>query len=326
MRAIRFDNFGEPATVLKLDDVPMPVPGPDEVRLRLTHRSLNPSDLATLRGMYGRLPKLPGTPGMEGMGIVDAVGTGVKGITLGTRMIPLSIAGSWQEYANVRPEFLIPAPESISDQSAAQFVGNPISAWVMLTQDLNLQPDDWVLQTGAGSTLGRLVIQIAILKGYNTINFVRRPEQVDELLELGADAAYCTDESDLVERVRAKTGGAGASGALDAVGGETGALALRCIRPGGTMLAYGMLSNQPTPVSNGEILFRGTTVRGFWLVQWFRTTPPEDLAPVLNELMELFAKGDLVPPVDREFDLADFQAAVQYAEQPGRKGKVLFTG
>ena len=149
----------------------------------------------------------------------------------------------------------------------------------MLTEDLKLQAGDWVVQTAAGSTLGRLVIQIARLKGYKTINFVRRPEQVDELLDSGADAAYCTDESDLVKRVRTKTGGAGATGALDAVGGEIGALALRCIRPAGTMLAYGMLSNEPTPVSNGEILFRGTTVRGFWLAQWFRTTPTAAQSP-----------------------------------------------
>nr|MBP8949256.1 zinc-binding dehydrogenase [Promineifilum sp.] len=168
--------------------------------------------------------------------------------------------------------------------------------------------------------------QLAQLRGYRTVNFVRRPEQADELLALGADAVFCTDEADVVGRVRALTDGRGVAGALDAVGGETGALALRCLRSGGTLIVYGLLGGEPLPLHNGEVLFRGLTVRGFWLTHWFQHTPPERVQPALLELMGLMAAGQLVPPVEAAYDLADFRAAVAHAERPGRQGKLLLTG
>ena len=84
MRAIRFSRFGPPAEVLSLEELPLPEPGPGQVRLRLTHRSINPSDLLTVSGEYGRLPRLPATPGFEAVGRVEALGEGVRGCLLYT--------------------------------------------------------------------------------------------------------------------------------------------------------------------------------------------------------------------------------------------------
>ena len=326
MRAIRFHRFGPPAEVLQLEELPDEAPGPGQVQLRLTHRSINPSDLLTVSGQYGRLPRLPATPGLEGVGRVAALGEGVAGWRVGDRAIPLGAAGTWRESITVSAAQLLPVPDAVGDETAAQFVVNPVTAWVMLEEELALRPGDWLAQTAAGSTLGRLVIQLAQLRGYRTVNFVRRPEQADELLALGADAAFCTDEADVVERVRALTGGRGVAGALDAVGGETGALALRCLRSGGTLVVYGLLGGEPLPLHNGEMLFRGLTVRGFWLSHWFQHTPPERVQPALLGLMGLMAAGQLVPPVEATYDLADFRAAVAHAERPGRQGKLLLTG
>ncbi len=83
MRAIRFDRFGPPAEVLYLTDWPVPEPGPGQVRLRLTHRPINPSDLLTVSGEYGSLPRLPATPGFEGVGRVEALGEGTRGLAAG---------------------------------------------------------------------------------------------------------------------------------------------------------------------------------------------------------------------------------------------------
>ncbi|CUS04614.2 Alcohol dehydrogenase, zinc-binding domain protein [Candidatus Promineifilum breve] len=326
MRAIRFSRFGPPAEVLSLEELPLPEPGPGQVRLRLTHRSINPSDLLTVSGEYGRLPRLPATPGFEAVGRVEALGEGVRGLPIGTRVVPLGVGGTWAESATAAAALLLPVPEAVSDAAAAQFVVNPVTAWVMLVEELQLEPGDWVVQTAAGSTLGRLVIQLGRLRGYRTINLVRRPEQVDELLALGADAVYCTGDEDVVERVREVTGGRGAKGALEAVGGRTGEIALKTLRPGGTMLVYGMLGGEPLPLHNGEMLFRGLTVRGFWLSQWFRQTDPAHVTATLGTLMQLMADGHLLPPVEAEYDLADFQTAIAHCERPGRQGKVLLTG
>jgi NADPH:quinone reductase-like Zn-dependent oxidoreductase len=326
MRAIRFERFGPPAEVLHLMDVPTPEPGPGQVRLRLTHRPINPSDLLTVSGEYGALPRLPATPGFEGVGRVEALGEGTRGPAPGMRVVPLSAGGTWRESAVADAAMLVPVPDAISDAVAAQFVVNPVTAWVMLQEELKLQPGDWLVQTAAGSTLGRLVIQLGRLRGYRTINLVRRPEQVDELLALGADAAFATGDGDVVERIKELTDGRGAAAALDAVGGETGALALRALRPGGTLLVYGMLGSEPLPLHNGEMLFRGLTAQGFWLSHWFRKTPPTQVAATLGNLMQLMAEGELVPPVEAEYDLADFRAAIAHTQRPGRQGKVLLTG
>jgi NADPH:quinone reductase-like Zn-dependent oxidoreductase len=326
MRAIRFHHFGPPAEVLQLDDLPEEAPGPGQVRLRLTHRPINPSDLLTISGHYGRLPRLPAVPGLEGVGRVEALGEGVAGWRAGDRAIPLGAGGTWRESVTVAAAQLLPVPEAVSDETAAQFVVNPVTAWVMLEEELALRPGDWLAQTAAGSALGRLVIQLAQRRGYHTVNFVRRAEQVAELRDLGADAVFSSDEADLVARVRALTGGRGVAGALDAVGGETGALALRCLRPGGTLLVYGLLGGEPLPIHNGEMLFRGLTVRGFWLSHWFQHTPPQRVQTTLRELMGLMAGGQLAPVVEAAYDLADWRAAVAHAERPGRQGKIVLIG
>jgi NADPH:quinone reductase-like Zn-dependent oxidoreductase len=322
MRAIRFHRFGPPAEVLQLDELPLPEPGPGQVRLRLTHRAINPSDLLTVSGEYGRLPALPAVAGLEGAGVIDALGEGLGGWQPGMRVVPLGASGTWRDYVLADAARLLPVPDAVSDETAGQFVVNPVSAWVML-DELALRPGDWIVQTAAGSTLGRLLIQMARLRDYRTINLVRRREQVEELRELGGDAVFALDEPDVVDRVRALTDGRGAPAALEAVGGAMGALALRCLRPGGVMLVYGLLSGEPLPLNNGEMLFRGLTVRGFWLTHWFQRTPPETAAATLGELMRLMADGQLVPPVEATYDLADFRAAVEHAQRPGRRGKVL---
>ena len=327
MRALRFEEFGPPADVLHLEDLLLPQPRPNQVRLRLSHRPINPSDLLTVSGQYGRLPRLPATPGFEAVGRVEAVGDQVTGWEVGARAVPLTGGGTWCESIVVNPAALVPVPDGVSDQAAAQLIANPVTAWVMLEEELGLKPGDWVLQTAAGSTLGRLVIQLARLRGYRTINLVRRPEQADELLALGADAAFATaDGDDVVERIKEVTDGRGASGALDAVGGEMGAQALRGLRSGGTMLIYGMLSGEPLPLHNGEMLFRGLTVRGFWLTHWLQRMPPAQVAATLGTIMQLMVDGELAPPVEAEYDLADYQAAITHSERPGRQGKVLLTG
>lgn len=327
MRALRFSKFGDPMQVLMLEDAPLPQPAAGQVRIRLSHRSINPSDLLTVTGEYGRLPKaLPVTAGFEGMGVIDALGEGVTGFELGQRVIPLAAeGGTWAEYTLCSTKFLLPVMPEISDQTAAQFLVNPVTAWVMVTSELPVGEGEWLLQSAAGSTLGRIILQIAQLRGFKTVNLVRRREQVDELLALGADAVICTEDDDVVEQVFEVTGG-GVKYAVDAVGGKTGGLMASCLRGGGTLLIYGVLSMDTTPIDTGRVLFTGTTIRGFWLTYWFRATPPEQTGAVLMQLMQLMAEGHLVPPVEAEYDLADFKKAIEHANTPGRQGKILLTG
>jgi NADPH:quinone reductase-like Zn-dependent oxidoreductase len=326
MKSVRFHEFGNPSEQLRVENVEQPEPGANQVLVRMRVRSINPSDLLTVRGLYGVLPKLPATPGLEGMGEVAALGEGVRNFHVGQRVIPLGIAGTWAEYLLAESTQLIPVPDSISDQTAAQFVVNPLTAWIMTVEELALQPDEWLLQTAAGSTLGRVVLQIARHKGFKTINVVRRRAQVEELKALGADEVICTEDEDLVERVREITGNAGLTKAIDAVGGETGGAVLRALGRKGVLLVYGLLSMEPMPVDSGRMIFTSATIRGFWLGEWFRSAAPEQQQKVTMELLRLMATNEVVPPVEAEYPLADVLAAIEHSERAGRSGKVLLVG
>lgn len=326
MQSVRFDEFGNPADVLCVEELPQPEPAANQVLVRLRARPINPSDLLTVRGLYGALPVLPATPGLEGMGEVSAVGEGVTNLRPGQRVIPLGVPGTWQEYIVAPSAQLIPVPDSISDQTAAQFVVNPLTAWIMTIEELALKPGEWLLQTAAGSTLGRVVLQIARLRGFKTINVVRRREQVEELKALGADECICTADEDIIERVREITGKAGLTKAIDAVGGETGAAVMNALGRGGVMLVYGLLSMKPMPVDGGRMIFTTSTLRGFWLGEWLRSAPPERQQAITMEMLRSMASNEIVPPVEAEYPLADVLSAVAHAERPGRSGKVLLVG
>jgi len=326
MKSVKFHEFGNPADVLHVEDVPQPEPGANQVLVRLRARSINPSDLLTVRGLYGALPKLPATPGLEGMGEVETVGDGVKHLRPGQRVIPLGVQGTWQEYILAPSAQLIPVPDGVSDQTAAQFVVNPLTAWIMTIEELKVQPGEWLLQTAAGSTLGRVVLQIARQRGFKTINVVRRREQVEELKALGADEVICTADEDLVERVKEITGKAGLTKAIDAVGGQTGADVMRALGRGGVSLVYGLLSMQPMLIDGGRMIFTTTTLRGFWLTEWLRTAAPERQQAVTSEMLRAMATNEIVPPVEAEYPLTDILSAVEHAERPGRSGKVLLVG
>ncbi|MBI4609023.1 MAG: zinc-dependent alcohol dehydrogenase family protein [Candidatus Rokubacteria bacterium] len=326
MRCVRFDRFGDPAEVLQVHNVPTPSPGPGEALVRMRARPINPSDLLTVRGFYGVSPQLPATPGYEGMGVIEAVGPDVRGVQVGQRVIPLRAPGTWQEFLVVKAGNLVPAPDSLSDESAAQFVVNPLSAWIMVTEELALQPGQWLLQTAAGSTLGRIVLQVAKLRNVKTINVVRRREQAQELKALGADQVICTEDEDLVQRVMAVTNGAGVPAAIDAVGGQVAGSVVQALGPGGVMLSYGLLSLEPILINGALTIFRTLSVRGFWLTAWFRRAPAEKQRAVMGEVLSHMAKGEIVPPVEAKYDLGDITEAVRHAERPGRRGKVLLVG
>lgn len=327
MRRVQFETFGEPSAVLHVREVPTPPPGPGQALVRMRARPVHPTDLNTVRGLGRSLP-LPATPGLEGVGVIEALGPGVDGFHVGQRVIPFLVGefGTWQEYVSVEAAALIPAPETISDAAAAQVIINPLTARVMTLEELALGEGQWVLQTAASSALGRVVVQLGRLYGFQTINVVRRREQVELLKAVGAEQVICTADEDLLGRVMEITRGAGVSAAMDAVAGALSAQLVRALAPGGVLLLYGRLSFEPIALDPTPVIFRALTVRGFSLPQWVRNARPERVQAAVGEVLRLVVAHDVVLPVGAEYDLGDIQAAVRQAEWPGRSGKVLLVG
>lgn len=321
MRALRFVHHGDPLSVLGLEDLSPPQPAPGEVRLRMILAPINPSDLLQVQGVYGRLPALPATPGLEGVGRVETLGSGVRGWKPGDRAVLLGAQGTWAEQLVVPVEGLIPVPPDLPDDQAAQVIVNPLTAWIM-ARELGLGPGKTLLQSAAGSIVGRALIQLGKVLGYRTVNLVRRPDQVMELLALGADSVVCTEDSRWPEQA-GRFLARGADAAADAVGGALGGEILKLLRPGSTLLVYGALSGAPLQLPGGQLIFRTATVRGFWLTEWKKRTPKAERDRACAEVMNLMVQGRLHCPVAGAHPLDAWPAAVAQAQASARGGKVL---
>jgi NADPH:quinone reductase-like Zn-dependent oxidoreductase len=323
MRALQFEEVGDPLTVLRLAELPLPEPARGSVRLRMLLRPINPSDLLQVKGVYGRRPALPAIAGLEGLGVVEALGEGVEGLKVGQRVVPLGAQGTWADYLVTNAENLARIPDGVPDEVAAQAVVNPLTAWILTVEELQLREGDWLVQTAAGSSVGRCVIQIAKARGFRTLNLVRRPEQVQELLEQGGDAVLCTGEEGWLHQAEAILGPSGAAAGVDAVGGTLAGQVAMLLRRGATMAVYGALSMEPLRIPGGQMIFRTLNLRGFWLSDWKLNAPKTERDRVLGELLEALRAGVIVPPVEGIFPLERFSEALARAGESGRSGKVL---
>lgn len=330
-RAIVQNGFKpeEPEGTLELLQRPIPEAAPGHVVVHIKLRPINPTDMVAIRsGRLTRFAKQPPVPGSEGYGIVNSVGEGVVKVKLGDRVVPFMWEGllhggegSWQEYVAVREDMLTAVPDSVSDEVAAQFVINPWTVYGML-KELAVPKGEYILQTAAGSVLGRQIIQLAKHWDIKTINIVRRAEQKEELKLLGADEVLCSTTEDVVTRVKEITGRKLAYGSLDCVGGTLTKSVLASTRRGGRVLLYGALAGDEAVVRIND-LFRQVHVTGWILSNYWDLE--EKRKEYVEEVWKLLEAKVLEPYTGVKFDLADFKDAMRKSEEVGRGGKVLLT-
>jgi NADPH:quinone reductase-like Zn-dependent oxidoreductase len=207
-----------------------------------------------------------------------------------------------------------------------------LTALLLVTRELDVQPGEWLLQTAAGSTVGRLVIQLARHLGIRTINVVRRRDAVEEIKALGGDEVICTQDEDLLQRVAEIAGSAGVRKAIDCVAGHVGAQVSQALAPGGEVVVYGALSTHrqtdpaalTIPLSARSVIYETKVVRGFWLNRWFGTASPADALRALSEVRGLVADEVLSIPQGEPFPLERFTEAISFAEAPAHGAKPLF--
>ena len=324
MKAVVYERFGDPAEVLQVREVPEPKLGPGQVRVRMLASPNGPADFLTVRGEYGYRPKLPATPGTEGVGIVEA-GRGLLGrMRVGRRVAVLNeTGGNWQEKVVVSALRVVPISRHVTDGQAATFFVNPATAFIMTRLVLSAPPGAWLLQTAAGSALGRMVIRLGRHFDFRTINVVRRRQQAEELLQAGGDAAIATESESIEDRVRALTNGEGVPFALDAVGGATGSAVARSLARGGRLLVYGTLANEPLSLPSRMLFLGAKRIEGFWLSEWANRQSILTMMRLFRRIHELMARGVLSTDIGPVFPLDEIKAAVRQASTPGRHGKIL---
>jgi trans-2-enoyl-CoA reductase len=310
-----------------IDAVPFEKPELQEgqVLLELLAAPINPSDVLTLTGQYGVLPPLPAIGGGEGVGKVVEHGPGVTGPEIGqTVLLPFGI-GTWASHMVADANALVPLPNEADPIQLSMITVNPPTASLLLSEFVDLQEGDWVIQNAANSGVGSYLIDLAKLRGLKTVNVVRRESLVEPLLAAGADVVLVDGES-LAERVNAATGGAQLKLGIDAVGGAATNRIGDTLTEGATIVNYGAMSGEPCMLHPTNIVFKDITVRGFWLVIWLRTATPAQQQELYGMLTGLMAQGKLSTAIDSTYQVKDIKKAVEVAAGGQRNGKVVVVG
>lgn len=322
MRSATYDHFGKPTDVLSLGERPTPEPKANEVRVKTTLASIHNHDLLTIRGKYGFKPELPAIGGSEAVGVIDAVGSEVKGLKVGQRVAAASVQATWAEFFTAAEHMVFPIPDDLQDEMAAQLIAMPLSA-LMLIEFLELQPGQWVIHNAANGAVGKSLAMLAAARGIKTINVVRSADAIHELTELGIKNNINTDDDDWKDQVRAIIGDTPISAAVDSVGGDDSGDLLSLLGHGGTFAVFGAMSGKPMVLNPTDMIFKQATLKGFWGSKLSQEMSPSNKKRLVNELIERAVDGQLKLPTEAIFDLADILKAVDGKLQKEKKGKVL---
>ena len=303
--------------------------GPGEVLLRMLFSPVNPSDLQMVRGRYGYQPALPASPGAEGVGRVIEVGPGVTAVRLGDRVICIGTWNMWRERVICKASHVVLVPDAVTDEGAAASYQNPLTAWVLTRSTRTIGEAQWLLQTAAASSVGRLVLQLSKIYGFRTINVIHRRAQAETIHALGADEVICTEDEDLRGRLQEITHGRGIDYAIDCVAGEVAGEIVRNLAPGGLLVQFGALSSHRQtdpakflmPIFSPQLIYSAATVRGWWLPRWLETQPIEDVRKLVTDLLNMIAENHLTLPPTTSIPLNRFQEAIAMVDGASSEGK-----
>lgn len=322
MQSIIHHSFGEPAEVLQLAEMPQPEPKAGEVRIKTILSPIHNHDVWTVRGSYGYKPTLPAIGGSEAVGMVDAVGEGVDQSKLGQRVAVAGVHGSWAEYFIASAQAIIPLNDAIDNETAAQLIGMPISA-LMLLDFVNVQPGQWLIQNTANGAVGKTVAMIAQARGLQVINLVRRSDAIAEMQALGIQHVVATDQDDWKAQVKALHAEQPLIAGVDSIGGRASGEILNLLSENSLLVSFGSMTGETMQISSGDLIFKQATVKGFWASVVSKEMPAERKKALFVELLTLAAQKKLILPVEGVFSFDEIQTAALKATQGARQGKVL---
>jgi trans-2-enoyl-CoA reductase len=323
INAAVYETHGNPANVLRVESRPWPTPAAGEAVVKMRAAPINPADLNQIEGKYPLRPELPATPGFEGAGVIVDLGLDVTNVAIGAVVILPHNVGTWRDAVAVKADELIVVPGGITPEHAAMLKINPMTAWRLLHDYVELEQGDWLIQNAANSAAGRAVIQIARELGYKTVNVVRRAELIDELRAEGGDVVL-VDGENLREQVRAATSGAPIRLGLNAVGGESALRLANCLAPESTVVTFGAMGLQPLKIPNGLLIFKDLRFRGMWINKWYDNATPDQRMEAFHRLFEMAKRGLLKTKIEKSYPLTEAKAAVAHAAQGKRSGKIIF--
>jgi NADPH:quinone reductase-like Zn-dependent oxidoreductase len=325
VKIVRFHKTG-PAEVLQFDELPLPEPGPGEVRLSVKALGLNRAEVMFRNGQYLETPILPAKNGYEAAGVIDAVGEGVDSSWIGktASTVPgnfkLSDHGVYGEVAVVPFKAIAEYPASLSYEQGASIWMQYLTAYGALVWLAKIAKGDFVVITAASSSVGIAAIEMVKVEGAISIAVTRTAAKKAQLLKLGADHVIVTDEEDLVARINEITSGKGARVVFDPIGGPILEKLAAATAYQGIILEYGALASEPTPYPLFTALGKGLTIRAYTL---FEVTANPVFPKAKQYIFDHLASGAFKPLIDKTFPFAEIVEAHRYLESNVQVGKIV---
>ncbi len=319
MIAVRVHGFGD-AGVLICEEVPLPQPDGDQVRVKIEAAGVNFVDIYERKGLYPL--SLPATAGKEGAGTVDAVGPNVEKLRVGDRVAFAMSRGSYAEYALVPTEQAVPLPAEVGLRTGAAAMLQGLTAHYLCTSTFALSSGHTALIHAAAGGVGRLLVQMAHRRGARVIATVSTAEKAELARQAGADEVILYTRENFETRTSELTGGSGVNVVYDSVGQATFEKSLRCLEPRGYLVLYGQASG-PVAAFDPQILNK--------LGSLFLTRPTlghyvatrEELLRRSRELFDWIQSGELEVRIDETFALEEAADAHRYMEARKTRGKIL---
>ncbi|MPQ99607.1 zinc-binding dehydrogenase [Modestobacter sp. I12A-02628] len=315
MRAWRVHELGNPADVLRLDDIEQPVAGEGQLLVKVRAAALNFPDVLMAHGMYQERPPLPYVPGVELCGEVVDTGQRVIGG-------PSGGPGAFAEYALMDADNAWPVPDEMPDEQAAALYLTYQTGHVGLHRRAGLQAGEVLLVHAGAGGVGSAAIQLGKAAGATVIATAGGPRKTEVCTELGADHVVDYTADDFVAAVKDLTGGRGADVVYDPVGGEVFDKSRKCIAFEGRIVVVGFTSGTIPQAPANHLLVKNYSVLG---LHWglYRTKDPARIGTVHEDLMRLYAEGAIQPLVSQALPLDQAPEALTALADRSTVGKVV---
>jgi NADPH2:quinone reductase len=332
-------KYGRPSEALELLDIPVPEPGPGQIRVRTASSVCNYNEVDGCHGRYLTInPPIPYTLGMESVGEVVAAGPGAES-WLGKRVMSTATGGFGAHAEEVLADtaMAFEAPPTLDDVDAAAFYFPFHLAYLGLHERGRIQPGETVLVHAAAGGVGSAAVQLAVAAGARVIATAGGAEKLDVARNLGADVAIDYRNEDFVEAVLDATDGRGVDVCFDGVGGDVMMQTLRCLARNGRHLVVGFASGieaEEVPMVNGRALcFGNISLMGVILTyaepaqiprgMGFNPVPRSVGDEVQAALLDLLRAGKIRPIVGKTVAFEDLPAALDEMEDRATIGRVV---
>jgi NADPH:quinone reductase len=326
MHAVMLTRKGGPE-VLEEVEVPLPEPGPGELRVAVRATGVGSTDVTMRRGYYPFAPKIPFIQGYESIGVVDAIGAGVTGFAIGDRVCALLVYGGYATHVVRGAEHWIKVPEGLDDAEVVALILNYATAYQAIHRSAKMQPGQTALVTAAAGGVGQALVQLLKVHGVRVIAAASASKHA-LLRELGAEPIE--GRSAPVDAGALALVPGGVDAAFDGVGADQLRQCIRATRKGGIVVWYGFMgtgTSLPKIIRNYFDLFVSARLRGrrstFYGITAIYRKDPRPLHEDLPKLFALLAQHKIAPRIALKLPLLSARQANERIEQGGVDGKIV---